>query len=730
MASGAGGKSTAAARFVGAQSCMDCHQQESAAWQKSQHAAAMQPATPTTVLGDFHSATFSYNGVTSTFFRRDDKFFVKTDGPDGKLADYEILYTFGLYPLQQYLIPLPGGRLQALSIAWDARPVREGGGHWFHLYPDDKVTFKDPLHWTRLSQNWNWMCANCHTTKLDRNYDAAHNTYATHWSEINVACEACHGPGSNHIAWEKHAAGSEQFAANKGLVVALNERKGITWAPVPSSGNAVRSAPLASMRELGVCAQCHSRRSALVPGMDHDGHFLDTHELALLTDALYFPDGQQRAEVYDVGSFLQSRMHAHGVTCSDCHDPHSGKLRIPGNGVCAQCHSPTKYDRPAHTLHSEGSPGAQCSECHMPTRTYMRIDARHDHSIRIPRPDLSAALGTPNACTGCHKDQEPAWAAQIIEKAFGPQREGYQSFGPILYAARSGTHGSAASLMALAEAPDVPSIVHATAIAELHPYLSAAAVPALQHAMGDADPLVRGAALETLLGTPPALRVQLATPLIDDPILTVRVRAARALAVAPTEGMDEPTRARLEKAFAEYVASQQANADRPEAHMNLGAFYAERREPTESETEYRKALALDRDFVPGYINLADLYRMYAREADAEAILNAGFQVAPANPDLLYALGLLRTRQGRSSEAIRLLAQAAHGAPENVHYAYVYGVALHDTGQVKKGVAVLERALASLPYDPLLLSGLAAYAREAGDLKRAEAYSRRLALIAE
>ena len=718
----------AAAHFVGAGACAECHATQTAAWQDSQHAKAMQHASDATVLGDFDNASFTYNGIVSKFFRRDGKFFVNTDGADGKLADFEILYTFGLYPLQQYLVAFPDGRMQALSIAWDARPKAQGGARWYHLYPNDHITYTDPLHWTRLNQNWNWMCADCHTTKLARNYDADKNTYATTWSEMNVACEACHGPASNHVAWAKHDAGSERFATDLGLVVALDERKNVSWTPVAATGNAVRSAPLTSQRELTACAQCHSRRAPFAAGMDHDGRFFETHELALLTGNAYFADGQQREEVYDIGSFLQSRMHAHGVTCSDCHDPHSAKLRAPDNAVCAQCHAAPKYDVRAHTLHAAGTSGAQCAACHMPTRNYMVIDARHDHSIRIPRPDLSAQLDTPNACNGCHADKKPAWAAAVIEHAFGPVRKGFQTFGAALHDARVGAPGATAELVSLAQDAQVPAIARATALAQLRPTLNAGVLPAIERGLADADPLVRGAALDTLLAAPPGERVRLAAGLVDDPARIVRLKAARALAVAPDDGMGADLRARMHKAFAEYIDSQRANADRPEAHMNLGLFYTERNDPRQAEAEYRAALALQPDFVPGYANLADLYRTYQRDADAEAVLQTGLQKVPGNADLSHALGLVRVRAGRVADALPLLAHAAQADPANARYAYVYGVALHDSGQAKSGATVLEQALKRFPADREILYALAGYARDAGDTAHADAYAKRLAAL--
>ena len=711
-----------AATFVGAGTCAGCHAPQATAWRGSQHAHAMQPATGATVLGDFAGARFRYGDVVSTFSRRGDRFVVNTDGADGKLADFEVRYTFGVYPLQQYLVAFPDGRLQALSIAWDARPRGEGGQRWFHLYPGEHVAAGDPLHWTRLNQNWNWMCADCHTTDLRRGYDAATDRYDTRWAEGNVACEACHGPGSRHVAWARAPAAHADLP-DRGLVVALDERHGVAWMPDPR-GTARRSVPRTTQRELGVCAQCHSRRAPLAAGMAHDGRLYDTHDLSLL-DEEYFPDGQQRGEVYDVGSFLQSRMHAAGVSCSDCHEPHSGKLRAPGNAVCAQCHAPAKFDVAQHTLHATGSAGAQCAACHLPTRTYMGVDARHDHSIRIPRPDLATTLGTPDACSQCHRDRTPAWAADAIARHFGPRRKGFQTFGPALHAARTGAADAPAQLLAVLADPAVPAIARASVLAELATRLDARSLPAIEAALRDPDPMVRGAALEALLPAPPDVRLRLASPLLGDASRIVRIKAARTLAVAPPDAFDASTTRLLQSAFAEYEQAQMANADRPEARVNLGQFHAERGDAAAAEADYRAALRLQPDFLPAHLDLADLYRATQRDADAEAALDAGLRVAPDDADLREALGLLRVRQGRLADALPHLRHAARAAPDNARFALVYGVALHDAGQRGPARTELAAALARHPADASLLGALAGYAREAGDDGAAAAYEHRL-----
>ena len=466
--------------YIGAQTCAQCHQAEHQRWQGSQHAQAMQPATEPTVLGDFKDASLTYNGVTSTFFRRDGKFMARTDRPDGKLQDYEIAYAFGVYPLQQYLIGFPDGRYQALGVAWDSRPQAQGGQRWFHLYPDQNISHKDPLHWTGAQQNWNYMCAGCHSTNLRKNYDAQNKRFNTTWSEINMSCEACHGPGANHVAWAKKEGDGQKSDPTKGLAIALDERRGITWNFALDVSTAQRSTARSSNRELELCARCHSRRGQFWEDYVFGQPLLDTHRLALLTPDLYYPDGQMKDEVFNHGSFLQSKMLAKGVSCSDCHDPHSGQLRASGGKVCLQCHMPAKYDTPQHHFHPAHSNGADCIACHAPATTYMVVDPRHDHSFRVPRPDLSVTLGAPNACTKCHSGQTPQWAAEQVKKWYGKTPAGHQQFAEALHAGALDAPGTRELLLALIKNPDQPNIARASGAALLVDRLNPAAFETLR----------------------------------------------------------------------------------------------------------------------------------------------------------------------------------------------------------------------------------------------------------
>jgi predicted CXXCH cytochrome family protein len=660
------------AEFVGSAACRDCHADQYQRWQSSQHAVAMQVADERTVLGDFSGARFRKDGITSEFFRRDGRFMVRTDGPDGQLADFEVRHVFGVYPLQQYLVELDRGRVQALSLAWDARPQDQGGQRWFHLYPAERIPHTDELHWTQRQQNWNFMCSDCHSTGVRRNFDAATGMFATRWAEISVGCEACHGPGSHHVALARDAT-DDPASARGGLTVTFDERRGVAWVIDPATGNATRSAPRTTSTELDVCAQCHARRGQFSDAYRAGEPFTDHYLPALLGQGLYYPDGQQRDEVFGWGSFLSSRMHAKGVTCGDCHDPHGGTLHAPGNAVCAQCHATARYDVPSHHFHEPGSAGAACAACHMKTETYMVVDPRHDHSFRIPRPDRTVALGTPNACNQCHADRSAEWAVAQIRQRYPTPRPGFQGFAEAFAAADRGDPAAAMALAQVAANLEESAIARASAIERLARLPGETAVFAAEAGLKDPSPLVRRASVAVFEQLPPPHRKAI-VPLLEDPSRIVRMQVARTLAPLADTAFDAAARAAFNNAAAEYVAAERFNADRPEHRTNLGGFLAERADPTAAEAEYRAALELDARFVPAWANLADLRRLQGREAEAEAILRDGLKLVPDAAALHHSLGLSLVRQQRKAEALRELKQATQLEPDNARYRYVYEVA--------------------------------------------------------
>jgi tetratricopeptide (TPR) repeat protein len=712
-----GGQSAAvrrarAATYVGRAACAECHPTEAQLWQGSHHDLAMQPASAETVLGDFDGATHDYHGTVSTFSKRGDRYFVRTDGPDGKLQDFEIAYTFGVFPLQQYLIAFPGGRYQALNVCWDTRPREAGGQRWFHLYPDEHVAHDDILHWTGPYQNWNHMCAECHSTHVRKGYDAANDTFHTSYSEIDVSCEACHGPGSAHVAWARaaEAAGVNKPHGDPELVVRFKEAQAATWTIDPATGLARRDPPRTSHAEIETCARCHSRRGWFHEDVLPGGPLEETHRPALLEETLFEYDGQIKDEVYEYASFQQSRMYAAGVTCSDCHEPHALRTLV-GNATCARCHLTTKFDTPEHHFHKADAPGSACVECHAPTRNYMVVHARHDHSFRVPRPDLTLKLGAPNACNQCHQDRTAAWAAEAALEWWGPRTPGLPHYGEALAAGQQRVPRFENALVGLLSDAKQPTPVRATAAMLLGGSDRATAAAALRTALQDPAPQIRAAAVSALRRDDAATLVRLAAPLLTDPVRLVRIDAARALAGVPEAVLDGRQRAARDDALAEYRAAQLVDADRAEAHLNLGALHVERGEFAQAEREYRTALRLSPRFPAGYVNLGDLYRMLEREGECVQVLRDGLRMAPDSADLAHALGLALVRQQRGAEALPLLRQAAERAPRNARYAYVHGVGLYGAGDAEGGLRVLREAHARHPGDADILGALVAYSAE-------------------
>jgi predicted CXXCH cytochrome family protein len=727
-AAGSQDKAVAApAEYVGSKACVQCHKTEFDAWKGSHHELAMQHASAASVLGDFSPGRHTYNGVTTTFSKRGDRFYVNTDGPDGKLRDYEIKYTFGVYPLQQYLVEFPGGRLQALGVAWDARPKNEGGQKWFHLYPKEKVDHRDELHWTRLSQNWNHMCAECHSTKLRKNYDVASDRFRTTWSEINVACEACHGPASRHVAWADKRPGWEQDAL-KGLPLLLDERRDVQWVFSGTADTAARSRQRTTTREIETCARCHARRSTLVEG-DADGRpLMDSHLPSVLASPLFYPDGQIKEEDFEYASFIQSRMFHEGVTCSDCHEPHGAKLRAPGNATCLRCHKAEKFDSAKHHFHPAKSKGASCAGCHMPTTNFMVVHPRHDHSIRIPRPDLSVKLKTPNACNQCHADKSAKWADAQMTKWYGPDRATGWHFGETLFEGRQGVPSAGQDLVAVALSPKSADIARASAAALLPGYQDPTVAMALPRLLADKSPMVRREALGIVDVVPPEHRWRLAGAALSDPVLAVRIEAARVLSVLPRQTLTPAQLQARDKAVQEYVAAALTSAEHPQSHVNLGLLYQRLGEPDRAEKAYLEAIRLGPAYAAGYVNLADFYRLQREDARAETTLLKGRAAVGDDAGIEHALGLNYVRSRQMDKAMQSLAKAARLRPDDARYGYVYAVALNDSGEPGKAVKLLEEVNARHPYDRDVLVALVTFHKGMGNAKAATRYAEKLAAM--
>jgi len=725
-----------AATYVGAATCGECHLQALQQWQQSHHDLAMQPARADTVLGNFDNARFKYNGITSTFSRQGDQFQVRTDGADGKLQNFQIAFTFGVYPLQQYLIAFDDGRLQALGIAWDSRPAAEGGQRWYHLYPDQQVKAGHQLHWTAPDQNWNHMCAECHSTNLHKGYDQDSDRFNTTYSEVNVACEACHGPGSSHVAWARESTdpsanqSADQRTLDNGLSVHFDERHGMQWNANPTTGLPQRSTPRVSSKEINTCARCHSRRGVLSEDFHPGAPIGDTHRLSLLTPDLYHPDGQPADENYVYGSFLQSRMQQAGVTCSDCHNPHSLQLKLPGDQVCSQCHANDRYNTPEHHFHQADSAGASCVSCHMPEQTFMGVDVRHDHSFRMPRPDQTDALGTPNTCNQCHQDKSPAWAAEQIKQHYPQPASGLQSYGPLLQRARQGDPAVTAELITLAGNQQIPGIARASAVSLLAILPGQNALQTIVAATHNSDPLVRRAAAEALAQADPALRVKALVPLLQDPVLDVRISAASALAALdPEQAFTPAQRQQQQQALQEYIDSLQLNADRAESWFNLGILYTKQGKGEAAMEAYRTALQKDAEFTPAAVNLANLYESLQSPAAALDFLRQQLQRTPDSAPLQQALALALVRQKDYPGARAALQRAVTLAPDDARSTYILAVLEFQFDNSDSGFQLLEDNAERHPFDFNTLQALVSYAQQYNRLDIFQRYAGRFRAFA-
>lgn len=699
------------ASFVGRHACAPCHELELAAYTGSYHDLAMDHASEVTVVGDFNNVEFTHQGVTSRFYRRDGGYFVRTEGEDGELHEYQVEYTFGVWPLQQYLVRFPGGRYQTLPLCWDSRAAEAGGQRWFHLYGDERIAPADELFWTRVSQNWNYQCAECHSTDLRKNYDPATRTYATTWSEIDVSCEACHGPGSRHVTWAEAARRGDTLPwKHFGLDVELERRVEVEWLIKAGDSTAQRTSPVVGTSQVDLCARCHSRRSTETEYV-FGKSLLETHHPALLSDPLYFPDGQIKDEVYEYGSFLQSKMYRAGVVCSDCHDAHSGNLYIRGDGLCQRCHQAEKYAVPTHHFHNVDSTGARCIGCHMPQRHYMVVDERADHSMRVPRPDLTVSLGVPNSCNGCHADRSAEWAVETCDKWYGPPEP--HPFAETFDAARKGDRRAGARLVTIAADTTRPAVVRATAL-ELLGSLGAGGPATIRQGTGSPDPLMRMAAVEAAASLAAEIRQEVVRPLLADSSRLVRVTAARQLAELPRPVAGSAEAMLLDSTVAEYMQSQLYNADHPSSWLNIGNLFLASGDLERSRRAFETALAVDSTFMPAYVNLADWHRAKNDDAGGRRVLEAALDRDPADAGANHSLGLLLIREGRHDSALIFLERAARSQPASARYAYVYAAALHSAGRAQEADAIVNSALEQNPFDLSLLEMRLTLNLESGD----------------
>ncbi len=643
--------------YVGGSTCIECHQKEYDDWKGSDHDLAMDEANAETVVGDFSGVDLVRNEKTHKCYKKGEDFFVITDGPEGEMQEYQIKYVFGHYPLQQYLVEFEEGRLQTLALTWNSRD-----SVWYYMadsvYKGGDVDHTNWLHWSNQSQNWNSMCADCHSTNLKIGYNHKNNTYNTSWSEIDVSCEACHGPASEHLKW-----------AEKPEYLRSGE---------PKMGLSVQTSNISTEAFVNICARCHSRRASLSDFAPHDESIYNHMIPVLPVEPQFYIDGQIKEEDYVFASFTQSRMYMNDVKCNDCHNMHSGKLILEGNALCLQCHQADTYDRPSHHFHKgkgeEGEAliseageffdvgsGTECINCHMHGQNFMGVDYRRDHSFRVPRPDLSIALGSPNACNQCHTKESPAWAQEYIEKWHGSSRP-FQ-YGQAFHQANLGSLNSDEQLMKIIDDELYPLNIRAAAIMYLGQQSDTSVKETIYRALQSIHPLIRIYGIRKLDVQDPEDLEHL-FPLLYDETKAVRIETATKLAQVPENYIPAKHKEMLKANSKEYLEVMEFNGDFPTGKYNLGNYYYNRGDNINAEKYYLMALEQDTELHQIKMNLAILYSKIGNSTRAEELLFDYVDAVPDDYSAYYNLGLILAENKKYDEALKYLEIASEQLPNN------------------------------------------------------------------
>ena len=677
--------------YLGDASCVNCHQEAFKSWQGSHHDLAMQLVTEESVLGNFDSIHASLDGVNYFFFRKGSDFYVKVKEIDGSENEFKIAYVFGFTPLQQYLVDFPDGKKQVLRVSWDSLKNK-----WFHQYAGDEIAVTDWLHWTRGAQNWNTMCAECHSTNLKKNYFVEKDSFHTTYSSINVSCESCHGPGLKHVNW----ANSDQSEKNKWVIEGKDQNT-----------------------QLNMCAPCHARRAKLTKNLVPGLTFEDQYMVQNISSEFYHEDGQILEEDYVYGSFLQSKMHAQGIRCSDCHNVHSLELKFTGNKLCLQCHVPD-YDTQKHHFHKENTEAAQCINCHMTGKHYMGNDFRRDHSFRIPRPDQSALYGTPNACNECHAEKSEQWAADSVVKWYGKDRNPHFSDYLILSQREGLGPEDRKKLDTFINDLNYPFIARSTVINSLS-YSNEAQVTALLTALKDSAAIVRYNALLQFRGMNPSDRMSIARAHLNDSIRLVRIGSAQLLIGFDATGWGESEKLLLDKANGELQEMLYSNADFATGRLQLGDYYMQLNDVKTAIRHYEMALKKDTLLFPVYSNLATAYSIAGKSDMALETINIWIDHDPDAGRAYYLRALLNFELGNNEIAVEDLGMAIALDPSDTRSMYNLATYYYQVKAFDKAIIHAEKALQIDPDNGDLKYLYALILKETGETDKSNKILREL-----
>ncbi|MCF7764663.1 MAG: tetratricopeptide repeat protein [Verrucomicrobia bacterium] len=657
------------AAYSGSESCLECHTPQFEGWQSSHHGLAERKIIPQLDQEAFEPARTIHHGKQQSEARMTGQTLeLVTQSRGNENAVFQMDRVIGVDPLKQFLVAREGGRFQVTELAVDPRPKPD---EWFDIFGEEDRHPGEWGHWTGRGMNWNNMCASCHNTRVRKNYNPATDTYATAMAERSVGCEACHGPMGNHVAWRRDHRGSA--------------------APDPTTTAPVRSQTLAT------CGSCHARRSDLTgdfhPGSEFEDHFSLT--IPDETDVFY-PDGQVRDEDYEFTSFLASRMHLAGVSCLDCHDPHTGKTLLPGNLLCMRCHEQPvapapKIDLTTHLHHPPDTPGGRCIDCHMPQTVYMQRHWRHDHGFTIPDPLLSKEHGIPNACNRCHTKESVDWAVAAVDTWYGsrmnrPTRERARS----VALAKSGAPGAAANLIRLLREEPIP-LWRAVAANLLKRWVNETEVQkSLIAGTADSNAMVRAMSARALELLPRGVFPEAdgaLDKLLQDPARSVRVEAAWARrADVSTDSV----------AGRELVEFMMLNRDQPSGLLQLGQWHLDRDETALALEQFQTSVRWD----PGSAVLRHAYAvalsMVGDPARAVSELEAACRLAPGDAEFRYKLGLAYNEIGQLDAALESLKRATQLDPQYAQAWYNLGLAYSAQNRIQAALEALGKAESADP----------------------------------
>ena len=673
--------------YVGREACGSCHEEVVQSYTGSAHDRATEVAKGEAVEAPFWGEKLLGKNLQATFTRENGAPLISS----GK--NYPVKWTIGASPLQQYLVEGDGGRFQAFSGAFDTRNKGDGGQVWYFL-DDGDAPEGSPRNFGGKAFVWNSQCARCHSTAAEKNYDLEKDTYDTKFRELDVSCEACHGPASRHVALAEQNKKSEKWPPhieNAGFDRALAAYTLRRWVRGPDEEVAKLSgdgeAPPETTEELQSCAPCHSTSTDLGPDASTQAPmtFSDRFALQLMDEKHFFPDGQAKANVYSYNSFVQTKKQHAGVICSDCHDPHAGTLRSPPSDLCVSCHAPELYRTKSHTLHEEQQE-VTCVDCHLPEKEFLGLDKRRDHSFPTPRPFLTLSMGLPNACGTCHSHR-PKWTAAIVEEKLA------EDTSPIViaafHAAEKGLEDAPRRLEEVLRNQGSPEIVRASALkrwAELGrstPELTQAILSATK----DESVLVRRVAAEVVPTLPEESRIAALSPLWEDKVRSVRIAAA----VASLEiSAPEKASAALTGALLEAKTSHSFRSDEPEGLIGLAATYGRLGNAESMSRLYELAIKRHPESPETFSSWARELTRGGKIDKAQEVVVQGLALHPKDSTLLFARGRHLVRLEKAREALPYLHDAFENAPRSLRReaGYVLAVTTYQLGDWAEALAIL------------------------------------------